>query len=232
MIARRRPPAAARRRRARAAKARARRPVSPERPPARVAAVIASLAPGERISWSPGQDPDRLRAALWLASGPGRAWRVERWAQSVKDGKERLDLARNVIALVARIRELYRAGNGRLADILVERAERMVERAGYLKLFDLDLLPLWEQQRRAASQPRSKVVMLVRDEIAAALSAGVQLTARRLLDFMQQRGKALKTNDGYVGFLDNQSHVIGYVLFQSYKTLVSREKKKMSAGSL
>lgn len=136
-------------------------PAAPRRldwPPPYIA-KLARRSSIEPITWRAGQDEELILAGIWLASGPGRAWRADQWAKGVTGGEKRLQLARNVINQVEQIRALYKAGGveqANRANILVERVERMVERADLLVRFERREA-IRSINRKNASAPRNLV---------------------------------------------------------------------------
>ena len=63
---------------------------------------------------------------IWLATGPGRAWKWGRWAKSIKPGDPRRPLAEDVRRRVAEIMVLYRKRDGSRASVLLERLRAVI----------------------------------------------------------------------------------------------------------
>lgn len=71
----------------------------------------------------PRADEPEIFRALWLASGPGRAWQWGRWARGIKPGDRLYALAQDVRGPVTKIMRWYRKGASDYATLLLERLD-------------------------------------------------------------------------------------------------------------
>jgi hypothetical protein len=65
-----------------------------------------------------------LAQAVWLSSGPGRAWKWEQRAKTIPKGHCNYDNAREILTRVKAIRDAYKKGNTDWANLEVERLDQ------------------------------------------------------------------------------------------------------------